>query len=423
MEKKMDITREDHTHKKIDKSLRKNNNPGFRRIFRRIIITLIILVLGLVLAASGGYLWARLSTDTSLAARGIIWGESHFDDWKRFPSRSINASSSPVIFDLQENEIFSEFEIDGQSLESFLEATNTTALVVLQGDSLIYEGYFNDSDSDSPQASMSVAKSFVSTLIAIAVQEGFINNLDDPVTLYIPELLERDPRFERITIQHLLMMTSGLRFEADDSNPFSDDFITSHSPDLRKAALSVEIVEAPGNSYNYNDYNPLLLGMILERSTGMTVSEYLETRLWGPMGAEDKGSWDLDSKRSGFERMSVGINARAIDFAKLGWLFLNEGQVGAKQVVPENWVAGVTKGSQAIFTSRGDHSNYYQHYWFLDVENGSYYAEGNFCQFIYVYPAADLVLVRHGSDCGGVFWTGLLGEMAKETERRLQGDL
>jgi CubicO group peptidase (beta-lactamase class C family) len=151
----------------------------------------------------------------------------------------------------------------------------------------------------------------------------------------------------------------------------------------------------------------------------MSVSEYLETRLWGPMGAEGDGSWDLDSERSGFERMSVGINGRAIDFTKLGWLFLHGGKAGARQVVPQAWVKQVTLARDAIYTGRGEHANYYQNYWVLDVENEAYYAEGNFCQFIYVYPAADLVLVRHGSDCGGTYWTGLLGDIALEIEKRM----
>lgn len=428
---KMEHTKNNLPHHSFEESLvRKRNHlktsdkngiSKARRIIKGILIALLVLVLGLAVIAAGIYIWARMSTDTSLAARGIIWGGSQFDDWKRFPSREVEASDSPIAFDVEESDIFDEFPIDGQPLETYLEASNTTALIILHGDKLLYEGYFNGSSRDGTQSSMSVAKSFVSTLVGIAIEEGSISSLDDPVTAYIPELLDRDPRFEQITIRHLLMMTSGLRFEWDESNPFSDDFITSHSPNMRQAALNSEIAAAPGQSYHYNDYNPLLIGMVLERATGMPVSKYLETRLWKPMGAEGEGSWDLDSENSGFERMSVGINGRAIDFARLGWLFLNEGRVGDRQVIPQAWVDEVTLASDAIFTDRGDHANYYQNYWFLDVENEAFYAEGNFCQFIYVYPASDLVLVRHGSDCGGTYWTWLLGEIAQAIEAEITG--
>jgi CubicO group peptidase (beta-lactamase class C family) len=389
------------------------------RILRRVGIVLLGLIAALAVLAGGVYLWALMSTDTSLAARGIIWGGSKYDDWKRFPNRVVRASDTPVYFEAEAIDLLDDFPIDGRPLEESLEVTNTTAFIVLHDNALLYEGYFNGSSHEATQASLSVAKSFVSALVGIALEEGLISSLDDPVTTYIPELLERDPRFADITIRHLMAMTAGLRFVRDSSNPFSDDFMTSHSPDMRAAALNSEIVAEPGQQYHYNDYNPLLIGMVLERATGMSVSEYLETRLWQPMGAEADGSWDLDSERSGFERMSVGVNGRAIDFAKLGWLFLHGGKNGDHQVVPAAWVEEVTRATDAFNDPRNDASVYHKYYWWIDLEYDAYYAEGNLCQFVYVYPSADLVLVRHGSDCGSTYWTGLLGEIARAIEAEL----
>jgi hypothetical protein len=190
-------------------------------------------------------------------------------------------------------------------------------------------------------------------------------------------------------------------WDRSNSNPFSDDFLTYYSPDLRKTALESEIVEAPGQRFVYNDYNPLLVGMILERATGMSVCQYMESRLWQPMGAEGAGSWSLDSERSGFEKMFVGVNGRAIDLVKLGWLFLNGGKNGDVQVV-----SGRDTGT--------DPAAEYQYYWWIDEETGGYYAEGDKCQFIYVLPSADLVLARFGTDCGdyvfGVNWMRALAQ-------------
>ncbi len=387
-------------------------------MMRKIVRILIIALSALLIIAAAGYLWAYLSTGSSLTARGIMWGDAKADDWKRYPSRAIPAADTPVYFESAETDIFDDFPIDDRPLAQFLAATGTTAFIVLHDNELLYEGYFNDSSHEDLQPSLSAAKSFVSTLVGIAIAEGFINSLDDPLTDYIPELRERDPRFADITIRHLLNMRSGLRFDRDPSNPYSDDFITYASPDLRAAALASEIVEPPGQRFHYNDYNPLLVGMILEKATGMTVSDYMATRLWGPMGAEADGSWDLDSEKSGFEKMSVGVNGRAIDMAKLGWIFLHGGKNGEQQVVPAAWVDETTRaGEGEVLVDHG--SQKYRHFWWIDDENGSYNAEGNFCQFIYVYPPADLVLVRHGHDCGGVYWTGLLGDIAREVERRL----
>jgi len=306
-----------------------------------------------------------------------------------------------------------EIGVTNMPLDEYLSYTNTTAFIVLHRDQLLYEGYFNGADRVTIQPSFSAAKSFTSTLVGIALHEGFIHSLDDSITKYLPELLDRDPRFEKITIRHLIMMRSGLRWERDDSNPFSDDFVTYYSPDLRETAQKSKIVETPGQRFLYNDYNPLLVGMILERATGMSIAEYMETRLWQPMGAEGDGSWSLDSEQSGFEKMFVGVNGRAIDLAKLGWLFLNNGRNGDRLVVPVSWVADVTK----LNTTTDNYS--YRHYWWIDEKRQMYFAEGDKCQFIYVYPQAELVLARFGIDCGGTGFSDLIPNVALWIETQL----
>jgi CubicO group peptidase (beta-lactamase class C family) len=389
------------------------NEHGTRlpKILRRILPILLALALVLAVVAGGVFLWAYLSTDTSLVARGIMWGDSDAGDLYRFPTRPLRAGSDPVLFEAISEDLLSAVPISEAAIQAvdmplatFLEKINATAFIVLHDDRLLYEKYFNGSSRETIQGAFSAAKSFTSTLVGIAIDEGFINSLDDPITTYLPELLARDPRFAAITIRHLITMSSGLRWERSASNPFSDDFVSYYAPDLRATALrETEIVEAPGKTFLYNDYNPLLVGLILERATGMSVSEYMETRLWQPMGAEGDGSWSLDSEQSGFEKMFVGVNGRAIDLVKLGWLFLNDGKNGERQVVPASWVAEATRRDTGT-----DPAAAYQYYWWIDDELGGYYAEGDKCQFIYVYPQADLVLARFGTDCGdfvfGIHW-------------------
>ena len=132
--------------------------------------------------------------------------------------------------------------------------------------------------------SFSVAKSFVSTLVGIAIDEGLIGSVEDPVTDYLPELAVRDPRFERITLRDLLTMSSGIRFwETDLPWPWTDDTYTYYGVDLRDVGLNgTRIERPPGQEWHYNNYHPLLLGMVLERATGMSVSDYMATRLWQP---------------------------------------------------------------------------------------------------------------------------------------------
>jgi len=121
-----------------------------------------------------------------------------------------------------------------------------------------------------------------------------------------------------------------------------DDAKTYCYPDLRELALEeTRITGTAGEHFHYNNYHPLLLGLVLERATGVAVADYLEAKIWQPIGAEYPGSWSLDEH--GFEKMESGINGRAIDFAKFGRLYLDDGDRDGTQVVPAAWVAASTR--------------------------------------------------------------------------------
>lgn len=341
----------------------------------------------------GVYVWARSATDTSQFARALLWGESSYGDQDRFPSRTVHASQDPVTFERVTDSPVADY-VDGARdipLEELLEETDTTAFIVLHRNTLLYEGYFNDSNHEAMQTSFSVAKSFIATLVGIAIDEGFLTGLDEPVTRYVPELLERDARFGDITLQHLITMSSGLSFD-EGSSPWADPANTYHGTNLRSAVINKpDIVGPPGAVFDYNDWNVILLGLVLERATGMSVTTYTETRLWQPIGAEANGSWSLDSEDHGFEKMFVGVNAQAIDFAKLGWIYLNNGRNGPKQVVPPGFVAEATRLDTTTDPAPG-----YQYLWWIAADNESYFAAGDHGQYIYVNPGAELVIVRHG---------------------------
>jgi hypothetical protein len=252
----------------------------------------------------------------------LRWLDADVYDYLKFPERRLEASSTPFYFDeeLDEDRVRDLFETSPgvDDLDTFLEETGTQAFIVIQDDNILYERYFNGAERDSIVTSFSVAKSFDSALIGIAIEEGVINSVDDPITNYLPELAERDPAFSEITIRDLLMMSSGIKYR---EFPFlnGDDAKTYYYPDLRQLALEqTEIVGDPGDTFLYNNYHPLLLGLIIERATGAPVTDYLQQKIWEPLGMEFDGSWSLDSEESSFEKMESGINGRAIDFAKLG---------------------------------------------------------------------------------------------------------
>jgi CubicO group peptidase (beta-lactamase class C family) len=379
-----------------------------------------LLLLALV-AVVAGY----LSAPNFYLTRTIFWGESDYKDHEKFPARTIHNGPSVSRFDKlpADNRYASQIEAiardtnNGESLEEYLDASGTTAFLVIHDDRLLYERYFDGYDESSIHTSFSMAKSFASALVGIAIDEGHINSVNEPITNYIPELLEKDERFESITIRHLLTMSSGIKYEEGGDLPWSeeaDDTKTYYATDLRKLAFENSRIEGkPGEYFEYNNYNPLLIGMILERATGMSVSRYLQQKLWKPMGMEADGSWSLDSTENGFEKMESGVNARARDFARFGMLFAEEGNWEGRQLISRGWVEESTRADTST-----DPSQDYQYFWWVNTPEGESYhfsARGNYGQYIYVAPEKDLVIVRLGKEEGEQgydYWIYLFEELA-----------
>jgi CubicO group peptidase (beta-lactamase class C family) len=358
--------------------------------------------------------------------RTIFWGESDYKDLERFPARTIHNAPPVSHFDKlpADNPYASQIEAIGGdssngSLERYLQASGTTAFLVVQDDKLLYERYFNGYDQRSVNTSFSMAKSFASALVGLAIDEGHIKSVDEPITNYLPELLKKDKRFKSITIRNLLTMSSGIKYEEGATLPWSeaaDDTKTYYSTDLRELALNSQIEGKAGQYFEYNNYNPLLVGMILERATGIHVAHYLQQKLWKPMGMEADGSWSLDSKKDGFEKMESGVNARARDFARFGMLFAKEGNWRGKQLISRGWVEQSTRPDTST-----DPSQDYQYFWWVNTPNGKnhFSAQGNYGQYIYVAPEKDLVIVRLGKEEGEKgygYWTDLFDELSTKLD-------
>ena len=376
-----------------------------------------LLLLALV-AVVVGY----LSAPSFYLTRTIFWGESDYKDLQRFPARTIHNAPPFSHFDKlpADNPYASQIEAVGGdssngSLERYLQASGTTAFLVVHDDKLLYERYFNGYDQRSVNTSFSMAKSFASSLVGIAIDEGHIKSVEEPITNYLPELLKKDKRFKSITIRNLLTMSSGIKYEEGATLPWSeqaDDTKTYYSTDLRELALNSQIEGKAGQYFEYNNYNPLLVGIILERATGMHVARYLQQKLWKPMGMEANGSWSLDSKKDGFEKMESGVNARARDFARFGMLFAKEGKWRGKQLISRGWVEESTRPDTSM-----DPSQDYQYFWWVNTPNGKnhFSAQGNYGQYIYVAPEKDLVIVRLGKEEGEKgygYWTDLFDELS-----------
>lgn len=381
---------------------------------RRWVRWVLVPVIVLAVMIGGLFGWASLSTGTSMVARVLIWQESDIGDQYRFPCRTIDtkppssALPSGVSVDLRARGFLGQPD---QPLEAALRTTSTRALLVIHDDQIVYEDYFDGAGPHTTETSFSVAKSFVSTLVGIAIEQGHIHSVDDAVTDYVPELAQRDPWFAQITIRDLLTMRSGLRYEESGLPwPFEDDTYTYLGTDLRQVALERSHIEEPaGQRWLYNNYNPLLIGLVLERATGMSVSDYMSRVLWQPLGAVDDATWSLDSKASGFEKMESGLNVTARDYARFGLLFQHGGQWNRQQIVPPAWVQTAT--APQVDTPWG---NPYGEFWWIDGQRPeNFFAFGDYGQYIYVAPRDHTVIVRIGSDWGtdNPHWLGLFHDL------------
>jgi CubicO group peptidase (beta-lactamase class C family) len=384
----------------------------------RLVRLALAIVGALVLLAAAAFAVLSVIYSPTYMTRWMLWQDADVFDYSRFPAREMSAASEPFTFERPSDPaaaaervreaLEASTSVAGEA-DAFLEETGTQAFIVVQDDTILYEGYFGGFERGSIATSFSVAKSFASALVGIAIEDGVIGSVDDPITDYVPELLERDARFGEITIRHLLDMSSGIRY-VETGLPNGDDALTYYFDDLRALALErAEIEEPPGQRWHYVNYNPLLLGLILERTTGMPVADYLEERLWTRIGTEFPASWSLDSD-DGFEKMESGINARPIDFAKLGRLYLDQGSWNGEQVVPAYWADLSTQsagGEPTAYYPESMDQPYgtisHRMYWWHVVRPGgddAYAALGNHGQFVFVAPADRLVIVRNGERYG-----------------------
>ncbi len=360
-------------------------------------------------------------------ARFFKWNFANIDDHKRFQNAPVpNDPNEVFTFKTPTNDsiLFPKLQIKGERyiFEEGLEKSNTVAFLVLRNDTLIYERYFNKYTEDDWINSFSVTKSFVATLVGIAISEGYIKSIEDPIGKYVPELTGD---FAQVSLRLLLEMRSGVDYNESYYSPFSDAAIDYYGRNIKRRYAKFDLSVKPDSYFQYRSVNTQLLAEAVENATGKKVSDYLTEKIWQPMGMESPASWSFDHKRDSTMKAFCCLNATARDFAKFGLLYLNNGNWQGKQLVPEAWVAESTTYDRAK-----NHFNYTYQWWtnrsvdslntpgfvppivhdtvtmngkqYFRYPDEDYFAEGHLGQFIYVNPKQRMVIVRLGKNYGGV---------------------
>ena len=328
--------------------------------------------------------------------RALYYNFAGIDDNRIFEERIIAAPAPqpwPVSAQYNRKALPESFLTKQKELE-------TVAFLVINRDSIRQEFYREGYRSKSLSNSFSMAKSVVSMLVGVALKEGKIKSLDQPVGDFLPEF--KKGAKAKITLRHLLTMSSGLNWDESYSNPLSMTTEAYYGDDLKSLINRLEVIETPGKEFLYLSGNTQLLAFVLEKATGMSLSNYAATRLWRPLGAEQPAEWSLD-KKDGTEKAYCCLYSNARDFARLGQLYLHNGIWKGDTIVPPSYVqASVTPTSLPDKLTGAKPGFYGLHWWIVPDYKGLkiFYARGILGQYIIVVPEKELVIVRLGEKRG-----------------------
>lgn len=350
-----------------------------------------------------------LLTSSCKLSRFIVYNFADINDHKKFPARDLNPGEESFHF----TETHSNWSPDSLvvkeqtiSFDQYLEDNHTVAFLIIRNDSILYERYFDGYAQASVVPSFSMSKSVISILIGIALEEGLIRSIEEPITNYISEFAGKG--FDSITIRHLLQMTSGIKFNESYYNPFGDAATFYYGTNLRRAIRGMKVETEPGRRFKYSSGDTQLLGLLLERALkNKTITQYLQEKIWQPLGMQYPASWSIDRKKNGLEKTFCCINAPAIDYAKIGRLYLQQGYWEGKQIVSREWVQQSTQ-----VDSTDGSAWFYQHQWWLPSRDGDFLANGHLGQYIYVNPNSNMVIVRLGRKNGDVSWRKIFRKLA-----------
>lgn len=329
-----------------------------------------------------------LFTGNTFIYKTLYYQNPDIDDFTIFNNRTVSKGQS-VPFSVT-NEQYSI----SQNFRSFLEEKETTALLVIQNDTVLYEEYWDGYHADSISASFSVAKSIVSILTGIAIEEGKIKNVHQPVSDYIPAFTN-DAK-SKVTIEHLLNMTAGFDWDESYASLFSPTTKAYYGTDLTAMVERLDVKNTPGTIHEYQSICQVVLAMILEKATGKNISEYASEKLWKPLGAENDALWSLDHA-DGIEKAYCCFNSTARDFSRIGLLYLHHGEFNGHRIVSDAWIQKSVQPC-AVIDSEGKVCNYYGYSWWLSQAAGEsyFYARGILGQYVIVVPGKNMVIVRLG---------------------------
>ena len=354
------------------------------------------ILLALVVAVVVVGLWKReeitrlLAVNSLFAEDKIVHNFSHMD--AAFLSKPLSRGDGPTAELPYGPEYAPPAEVN-----DWIEARDVTALVVLKDGQIVYENYFKGTQPDDLRISWSVAKSYLSALVGILLDEGAIASLDDQVTTYAPKL--KGTAYDGATLRNVLNMASGVTFDEDYLDPDSD--INKMG---RALALGGELDDftaslkdtftTPGSQWQYVSIDTHVIGMVVRGATGRSVTDLLSEKIITPMGLEHAPYYVTDG--AGVAFVLGGLNLTTRDYARMGQMFLQNGRYNGQQIVPADWIAASTAPSAP--TAEGQIGYGYQWWIPQGATEGEFMARGVYGQYIYINRADGVVIATNAAD-------------------------
>lgn len=294
-----------------------------------------------------------------------------------------------------------------EDLEVLLKKSNTTSFLVLKDGKVLYENYFNGVEQGDITQVFSVTKVITTAVLGIAIQEGKIQSINQPVSDFIPAFKEEG--LEDITLFHLVQMQSGLAY--DEYKRIFQTLKFYHQKDVRSRLNAPKLKHTPGEKFIYKSIDTQLLGVCIEQAVGVPFSEYVSQMLFSPLGFEDPVQWSVDSKENGQLKYYGGLNISARDLAKFAQLFLSDGRVGEQQVLSPMTVSFCKDNN-----CRNNEGAYCNGWWYnvWDDDRDVFFGAGFKGQIMMINHTDDVVIVRLGENKGGVKWYEMLKNLSVE---------
>jgi CubicO group peptidase (beta-lactamase class C family) len=357
---------------------------GFKRIVLVLVGLILLLEIGLMISGNGFV--------NKVVYMTLLSGKTgpDIDELYLFPYHEV-ATAQPQPWPISTR--YNQQPVSDSMMGAFAQY-ETVGFLVVKDDSLLHEQYWEGYNEHSLVNSFSMAKSINAILIGVALKEGLIKSVEEPVATYLPEFAQGEKA--TITIKHLLTMSSGLGFVEGYGSPFAWPAEAYYGPDVNAITVGEQPANAPGKIWFYKGGDSQLLGMILKKVTGKKVADYASEKLWKRIGAEDTAFWSTDE--NGMEKVSCCFYTTARDYARLAKLYMQQGNWNGQQIVDSSYVKESLSVADLTDSEDGQKIDKYGYQWWLMNYKGHaiFYMRGIRGQYVFAIPDKNMIVVRLG---------------------------